>query len=132
NPRVMTAATQPFPIGVEPIGPTCTPADMVPEGFELLCHYDPVDYDLPNGMYIVSTVRAARLAYSPDTRYVYMASSPWPLYLRRFESPRFFDAVSLRGIPGMKIKSELIAFDTQSNKVAWRVPKPYEIRNGSG
>jgi len=85
-----------------------------------------------NGMYIVNTVRAARLAYSPDTQYVYMASSPWPLYLRRYESPRFFSATALRGIPGVMIKSELIAFDTQSNKVVWRVPKSYAIRNGSG
>ena len=132
NPRLFTHPTQPFPVGADMIAPRCLPRDAVPEGFEAKCLYDPIDFDMPNAMYPVMATRAAPLAYSPDTRYVYAAASIWPYWVQRFEDPRFFRGSGGAGVPGKKYSGILAAIDTRTNKIAWRREVPYEIQNGSG
>ncbi len=130
--RVATAPTQPFPVGADQIGPRCVDPDSVPAGFELLCHFDPVDYDLPNTMYPINTTRAARMAYNPQTGHLYATASPaWPFWIRRFEDPKFFSAMGT-AVPGIKTHGLIAAMDTQTNKIVWEHKMPYAIQNGSG
>lgn len=132
NPRLFTHPTQPFPVGADMIAPRCLPPDSVPEGFLAKCLYDPIDFDTPNAMYPVMAARAAPLAYSPETKFVYAAASIWPYWIRRFEDPRFFRASGGPNVPGKKYSGILAAIDTRTNKIAWRREVPYEIHNGSG
>jgi quinohemoprotein ethanol dehydrogenase len=132
NERVKTAATQPFPVGADQLGPNCVKPENIPAGFKALCHYDPVDYDTPNGMYPINTTRAARMAYSPITKHFYVSGSPaWPFWIRRFEDPKFFSAMGT-SVPGIKTSGVIAAIDSTTNKIVWEKPMPYEIQNGSG
>ena len=81
---------------------------------------------------VARTTRAARLAYSPQTKYFYLAASPaWPFWLHRFEDPKFFSA-SGTSVPGIKTTGLIAAIDSRTDKIAWQKPMPYEIQNGSG
>jgi alcohol dehydrogenase (cytochrome c) len=132
NARVKTAPTQPFPVGADQVGPNCVVPENIPAGFKPLCHYDPVDYDTPNAMYPINTTRAARMAYSPQTKHFYLTASPaWPFWIRRFEDPKFFSA-SGTSVPGIKTTGLIAAIDSRTNKIVWQKPMPYEIQNGSG
>jgi alcohol dehydrogenase (cytochrome c) len=129
--RLFTHATQPFPVGADEIGPNCVEKGKVPEGFKLLCHYDPVTFDTPNAMYPVLTARSSPMSYDPQTSYFYVAGSPaWPLWIKRFEDPRFFSSSS--GVPGIKTSGILAAIDSRTDKIVWQKNTPYEMQNGSG
>jgi len=40
-------------VGAEPIGPACTPKELIPTGFKPICYFDPIDYDMPNSMILL-------------------------------------------------------------------------------
>ncbi|HTJ65772.1 MAG TPA: PQQ-binding-like beta-propeller repeat protein [Alphaproteobacteria bacterium] len=131
-PRQMTAPTQPFPVGADRLGPDCVTADKIPAGYKGFCHFQPIDFDTPNAMYPVLTARSSPMAYSPDTKYFYVAGSPaWPLWLHRFEDPRFFVGGN-GGLPGIKTSGIMAAFDSRTNKIVWQKDTPYEMQNGAG
>jgi alcohol dehydrogenase (cytochrome c) len=132
NARLMTAPTQPFPVGADEVGPDCVTQDKIPAGFKGFCHFQPIDYDTPNAMYPVLTARSSPMAYDPQTHEFYVAGSPgWPLWLHRFEDPRFFVGGN-GGVPGIKTSGILAAVDAASDKIAWQKDTPYEMQNGSG
>jgi quinohemoprotein ethanol dehydrogenase len=131
NARLFTHATQPFPVGADEVGPNCIQEGQVPAGFRRLCHFDPIDFDMPNAMYPVLTARSSPMSYDPQTKYFYVAGSPgWPLWVKRFEDPRFF--LSASGQPGMKSSGILAAIDSRTDKIVWQKNTPYEMQNGSG
>jgi quinohemoprotein ethanol dehydrogenase len=129
--RLFTHATQPFPVGADEVGPNCIQEGQVPAGFKRLCHFDIVNYDMPNAIYPVLTARSSPMSFDPQTKYFYVAGSPgWPLWIKRFEDPRFF--LSASGLPGMKSSGILAAIDSRTDKIVWQKNTPYEIQNGSG
>ena len=131
DPRLFTHATQPFPVGADELGPNCVQKEQVPEGFKALCHFDPVNYDTPNAMYPVLTMRSSPMSYDPQTGYFYAAGSPaWPLWIKRYEDPNFF--LSSSQVPGMKTSGILAAIDSKTDKIVWQKNTPYEMQNGSG
>ena len=129
--RLRTSPTQPFPVGADNFGPTCAPEDMIPEGFEAGCHYDIFDYDVPNLMYPILTSRAAPIAYSPQTKNFYITGAIWPMWMKRFEDPKFFAAAP--PVPGIKYKGLLGAMSSKTNKIVWEHEVPFRVQqNGSG
>jgi len=126
-----TAATQPFPVGADMIGPACVDPETVPKGWLTLCVYDPIDHTMPNAMYPLKSLRAAPMAYSPVTKTFYATGADWPSWLLRFEDPQVF--VAGPTAPGMKYKGIVAAMDAQTNKLKWRHFEPYAVHeNGSG
>jgi len=131
DPRVKTAPTQPFPVGADQLGPRCEPKEQIPEGFKPMCEFDPIYADTPNAMYPILTTRSSPMSYSPQTKMFYAAGSPgWPLWIRRFDDPKFFIAVSTGA--GIKTSGILAGIDAQTNKIVWEKKTPYEMQNGSG
>ncbi|HEX4507396.1 MAG TPA: PQQ-binding-like beta-propeller repeat protein [Alphaproteobacteria bacterium] len=131
DPRAFTHATQPYPVGADEVGPNCIQEGQVPAGFKRLCHFDLISVDTPNAMYPVLTARSSPMSYDPQTRYFYVAGSPaWPLWIKRFDDPRFFSSQS--GVPGMKTTGILAAIDSRTDKIVWQKNTPYEMQNGSG
>jgi quinohemoprotein ethanol dehydrogenase len=131
-PRQMTAPTQPFPVGADRLGPDCIDPKNIPAGFKPFCHFQPIDFDTPNAFYPVLTARSSPMAYDPATKYFFVAGSPaWPLWLHRFEDPRFFVGGN-GGLPGIKTSGIMAAFDSRTNKIVWQKDTPYEMQNGSG
>lgn len=129
--RLHTSPTQPFPVGADNIGVSCAPEDMIPEGFEPMCHYDVFDYDTPNLMYPILTTRAAPLAYNPQTKNFYATGAIWPMWMKRFEDPKFFGANP--NVPGIKYKGLVAAMSSETNKLVWEHEVPYRTQqNGSG
>jgi alcohol dehydrogenase (cytochrome c) len=132
NARLMTAPTQPFPVGADEVGPDCVTEDKIPSGFKGFCHFQPIDSDTPNAMYPVLTARSSPMAYDPQTHDFYVAGAPaWPLWLHRFEDPRFFVGGN-GGLPGIKTSGIMAAVDSRTDKIVWQKDTPYEMQNGSG
>ena len=59
-----SAATQPFPVGADGVGPRCVEEDMVPAAFVRLCYFDVID-ERPNLMALVMTARSAPMSFDP-------------------------------------------------------------------
>lgn len=130
NARLKTAATQPFPVGADQIGPNCVQPDMAPEGFKLGCYFDPIDVDPPNLLIPLSTIRSSPMAYSPQTQMFYVTGTVAPLWVRRWEDPYVFSALS--PAPFLKKYGLLNAVDARTNKIVWQKHVPYPVENGSG
>lgn len=126
-----TAATQPFPVGADRVGPDCVDPETIPEGWEAKCVYDPVDHTMPNAMYPVKSLRAAPMAYSPVNKRFFATGAEWPLWFLRFEDPHVFFAGA--NVPGIRFKGLWAAMDSTTNKLVWRHYEDYEVQeNGSG
>jgi alcohol dehydrogenase (cytochrome c) len=131
-PRQMTAPTQPFPVGADRVGPDCIDPKDIPAGYKPFCHFQPIDFDTPNAMYPVLTARSSPMAYDPATKYFFVAGSPaWPLWLHRFEDPRFFVGGN-GGLPGIHTSGIMAAIDSKTDKIVWQKNTEYEMQNGSG
>lgn len=130
NARLFTAPTQPFPVGVEQIGPRCVPVDMVPAGYKAACLYDPIDYDMPNIMYPIVRTRAAPMAVNPETGQVFATAAVAGRWYNRYQEPKFFSASY--SIPGMKSHGLIASLDARTGKKAWEKNTTYRIENGSG
>ncbi|MBD24177.1 MAG: hypothetical protein CMG46_04140 [Candidatus Marinimicrobia bacterium] len=133
NERLKTHPTQPFPVGADQFGPNCVKEGVVPEGFVRLCTYEPVDYDLPNGVYPLMNARSSPMSYDKTTHtFIIAGTQGWPLWIRRFQDPGFFQLISA-AIPGQKLSGGLMAaIDAESNKIVWQNKTPYDMHNGSG
>lgn len=130
NARLKTAPTQPFPVGADQIGPNCVQEDMVPKAFKRGCYFDPIDIDPPNLLIPLSTMRSSPMAYSPQTGMFYTAGTVAPLWVRRWEDPYVFSALS--PAPFLKKHGLLSAVDARTNKIAWQKRVLYPVENGSG
>ena len=128
NARLKTAATQPYPVGIDKVGPNCVEADLIPAGFKAACYWEPVDYDQPNMVYPTST-RFAPMSFSPRTNLIYISGMSGGHWIRRGEDPYFF---TLPSVPGMKSYGILAALDSRTGKIAWEKKTPYPIAFGSG
>ena len=131
DPRLMTAPTQPFSVGADQLGPKCEPKEQIPAGFKPMCEFEPINYDTPNAMYPILTTRSAPMSYDPQTKMFYAVGSPgWPLWIKRYQDPKFFIAVSSGA--GIKTHGVVAAIDAKTNKIVWRKDTPYEIQNSGG
>ncbi len=128
NPRLKTAPTQPYSVGVDKIGPNCVEADLIPAGFKAGCYWDPVDYTDPN-LVVPTTTRFAPMSYSPKTGDLYISGQVGGHWIRRGEDPYFF---SLPSVPGMKSYGLMAAVDGATGKIVWQNKRPYPIAFGSG
>ena len=129
NAKLHTSPTQPYPVGADQIGPACMPAELNPVGYRSLCGFDPVDIDMVNTIYPLIRVRAAPLAYNPDTGLFYATAAIAGRHIRRFEDSRFFAGDN---VAGKKTYGMLAAVDGRTGKIAWQKKMPYRIENGSG
>ena len=127
----MTAATQPYPVGADQIGPNCVQKGAAPTGFQFGCYFDALEPDHPNMLTPVATMRSSPMAYSPDTGYFYVTGSEETVWLRRYENPYVFDG-DVNNLPGMKSHGILAAIDAKTDKIVWEKTSPYRIENGSG
>jgi quinohemoprotein ethanol dehydrogenase len=127
--RLKTAATQPFPIGADRIGPDCVDPSMIPAGFLPTCWFEPLYFDRPNAVYPGIDMRAAPISYDPQTGYFYAAGTNGPWWYRRVENPYVF--LPLR-IPGQQEHGILAAIDSRTDKLVWQKQVPYGLVSGGG
>jgi len=128
DPRLATAPTQPYSVGVDKVGPNCVEPDLIPAGFKPACYWDPVNYDSPN-LVFPTTTRFAPMSYSPRTGLIYITGMSGGHWIRRGEDPYFF---TLPSVPGMKSYGILAAMDARTGKIAWQKKTTYPIAFGSG
>jgi len=128
DPRLATAPTQPYSVGVDKVGPNCVEPDLIPAGFKPACYWDPVNYDSPNLVFPTST-RFAPMSYSPRTGLIYISGMSGGHWIRRGEDPYFF---TLPSVPGMKSYGILAAMDAQTGKIVWQKKTTYPMAFGSG
>jgi alcohol dehydrogenase (cytochrome c) len=128
---LQTSATQPFPVGADKIGPNCVEADLVPEGFETGCYYDPIGPDQPNVFMPHMNMRFAPMAFSPLTGYFYGTACVYPKWIKRPRTPWFFSNTVVR-VAGVKQYGFHVALDSRTNTIAWQHRVPYSDCNGSG
>jgi quinohemoprotein ethanol dehydrogenase len=129
NARLMTAPTQPFPVGADKVGPNCVQEDAIPAGFVAGCFWDPVDYDQPN-IVLPGATRFAPMAFDPLNRVFLVAGGAIAHWAQRQPDPYFFNFGT--SIPGIKQHGLLAAFNADTNKVVWQKEVPYPIQYGSG
>ncbi len=131
-----TAATQPFPVGVESILPDCSYwRDRVPPPFELSCSgFTPPMVDehtiVAPGVPI-PRVRVTPMSFSPQTGYIYAQGRAVVGRARRFEDPWHWrlddNELTLPDPVGI-----LAAVDTQSRRVVWKHEMPASWLGTSG
>ena len=125
-----TWPTQPFPASGDRVGPACAPRELVPEGFEAGCYFDPITTARPNVFMPHMNTRFAPISYSPDTGYFYETACVHPKWVRRAESGWVFIFPSR--VAGVKQYGIIAAIDSRTNKIAWQKQTPYAICAGSG
>lgn len=127
--RQKTAATQPFPVGGERVGPVCMDPSVLPSGFVPGCWFDPVYYDQPNVVLPGITTRSAPISYDPQTGYFYVMGSVSPWWFRRVENPYYF---FWSKIPTAKEYGVFAAIDSRTDKIVWQKRSPWGMCYGSG
>jgi PQQ-dependent dehydrogenase (methanol/ethanol family) len=127
--RVRTAATQPFPVGADRIGPACVDPQTAPNGFELGCWFDPLYSDRPNVLAPVINLRQAPMSYDPVTGYFYVMAQVAPFWARRTADP-FSLAVSRP--PGSSQYGLYATIDSRTEKIIWQKTTPWGLAGGSG
>ena len=131
-----TAATQPFPVGADPLLPDCSAyKDKVPPGFVLGCAYAPYSMpppstDPPNLVAPGLTVRYTPHAYSPQTGFFYGKGTAGLAWRRRSDDPFYFGGTGR--IPGLQRSAVLGAIDSRTNKLAWRKEMPFALFSRGG
>ncbi len=130
-----TAATQPFPVGVESILPDCSFwRDRVPPPFELSCSgFTPPSV---NEQTVVAPgvpiprVRVTPMSFSPQTGYIYAQGQATVGRARRFENPWFVHIASSVTLP--EPVGIIAAVNTRTNRVAWKHEVPTTLLGTSG
>jgi quinohemoprotein ethanol dehydrogenase len=141
EPRMKTAATQPFPIG-DAFVPTCPEPGSVPAGYQSSCIF---------GAYwtepVVMTpgtqggVSWAPITFSPDTRLVYVPgtimNSGHTLRRQDFnETTQRFDnrddGAGYFRPPGQPRAGNLTAIDPATNRIVWQKRMKFPMGTGSG
>lgn len=131
-----TAATQPYPVGVEPLVPDCASwGNDFPSGFVLGCSFipdsrPPPSGNAPNILAPTFSVRVRPLSYSSQTQYFYAQSAATLEWRRRADDPYFLPFGS--HVPGLKNRFVLAAIDSRSGKIAWKKDVSPAIYGRSG
>ena len=129
--RLLTAATQPFPIGGESIIPDCAYwRDRVPPPFELSCSaFTPPSVDQETVVALsapIPMVRVTPMSFSPQTGYIYAQGRGHVGRAKRFADPWISDnrpGGYLRlGLP--ESTGVLAAVDPKTNTIAWKQELP--------
>ena len=131
-----TAATQPFPVGVESILPDCSFwRDRVPPPFELNCSgFTPPSVNqhtvVAPGVPI-PRVRVTPMSFSPQTGYIYAQGRAMVGRARRFEDPWHWhiddNELTLPEAVGI-----IAAVDTQTSQIVWKHEVPAALLGTSG
>ena len=131
-----TAATQPFPVGVESILPECSYwRDRVPPPFELNCSgFTPPmvnEHTIVAPGVPIPRVRVTPMSFSPQTGYIYAQGRAMVGRARRFEDPWhiYLDDNELTLPDPVGI---LAAVDTRSGRVVWKHEMPASWLGTSG
>jgi len=118
-----TAATQPYPVGAEPVLPDCAEwkKQTLPRGFELGCFFTPASVDKPNLIAPVYGMRATPMAFDPQTHLFYVTGNAGLQWFRRADDPDFFGLSFNARVPGLNKLSYgvLAAIDSRTDKIAW-------------
>ena len=131
-----TAATQPFPVGVESILPDCSFwRDRVPPPFELNCSgFTPPsvnEHTVVAPGVPIPRVRVTPMSFNPQTGYIYAQGRAMVGRARRFEDPWHWHTgdsdLTLPEAVGI-----IAAVDTQTTEVVWRHEVPPALLGTSG
>jgi plastocyanin len=120
--RSHTVATQPYPVGAEPVLPDCTEwrKERIPMGFELGCFFAPASLDSPNLLTPAWGMRVVPMAYSPQTRYFYAIGNASLQWFRRSEDPYIF-ILGAGKVPGLpRGHAVMAAIDSRTDKIVWK------------
>jgi outer membrane protein assembly factor BamB/plastocyanin len=129
-----TAATQPYPVGADPVLPDCDywRQQPVAKGFEVGCFFTPASLQRPALLEPVYGMRATPMAFDPQTRFFYATGNAGLQWFRRGENPGFFSLTLSVRVPGLNKLSfgVLAAIDSRTNKIAWK--KEFRVGRPSG
>ena len=141
EPRMKTAATQPFPIG-DSFVPTCPEPGSVPEGMKSTCIFgaywvDPVVM-APGTLGGISW---APMTFSPQTRLIYIPGTiinsaftlrrqEWDDQAQRFKP--LDEGVGFFRPTGVPRAGTLTAMDPTTNKIVWQKRMKFPLGTGSG
>ncbi len=128
--QLHTAATQPFPVGGQQIGPNCTEPGLMPDGFAPGCYFDPLRPGMPNLAVPFMTMRFSPMAYSPDTRFFYATACVAPWWVRR-PANGWLHGQNVH-VPGQRWSGIVAAVDSGTNKIVWQKRVPAPMCGGSG
>jgi alcohol dehydrogenase (cytochrome c) len=120
--RNHTVATQPYPVGAEPVLPDCTEwrKQPMPSGFELGCFFAPASLDQPNLLTPAWGMRVVPMAFSPQTGYFYAIGNSSLQWFRRAEDPYIF-ILGAGKVPGLpQGHAVMAAIDSRTNTIAWK------------
>jgi alcohol dehydrogenase (cytochrome c) len=123
DPRLFTAATQPYPVGADQVVPNCVEPNLMPSGYVADCYFSPVHMDRPNVMVPFAGIRQAPVSYNPQTGFFYVAASVHPWWMTRYGWTR---------PPGSKQYGLLTALDGKTAKIVWQKRMPYGMGWGGG
>ncbi len=119
-----TAATQPYPVGAEPVLPDCDfwKQQALPHGFELGCFFTPASVEKPGLLVPVYGMRAVPMAFDPQTQLFYATGNAGLQWFRRAENPGFFSLNITGRVPGLSKLSfgVLAAIDAHTDRIAWK------------
>jgi quinohemoprotein ethanol dehydrogenase len=127
--RLLTAPTQPFPVGTAELGPPCANAETAPEYFTFGCYFDPIDSDGPSVIVPLGTMRMAPMSYDPDTGYFYAMGGIHPFWYRRMADPF---AVKVSHPPGSTQYGIYAAIDGRTGRIVWQRRSSWDLEIGSG
>jgi quinohemoprotein ethanol dehydrogenase len=120
--RTHTVATQPYPVGAEPVLPDCNEwkKQPIPAGFVLGCFFAPASLDTPNLLTPSWGMRVVPMSYSPQTGYFYAIGNSSLQWFRRAEDPYIF-ILGAGKVPGLpQGHAVMAAIDSKTNKIAWK------------
>jgi alcohol dehydrogenase (cytochrome c) len=120
--RNHTAATQPYPVGAEPVLPDCDQwkKETIPSGWILGCFFAPPSLEMPNLITPSWGMRVVPMSFSPQTRYLYAIGNSSLQWFRRAEDPYIF-ILGAGKVPGMpQGRAMMAAIDSSTGKIAWR------------
>ena len=141
EPRMKTAATQPFPVG-DSFVPTCPEPGSIPEGMKSGCIFstywtEPVVMS-PGTLGGISW---APMTFSPDTHLIYIPgtiiNSGYTLRRQEWDEPtqRFKpldEGVGFFRPTGVPRSGTLTAMDPTTNKIVWQKRMKFPLGTGSG
>jgi PQQ-dependent dehydrogenase (methanol/ethanol family) len=127
--RLRTAATQPFPVGADHFGRSCTDPATMPKGFTPGCYFDPIYYDRTDIASPLINVRQAPMSYDPKTGYFYVMGMQTSWWYRRLQNPY---ALSVGHPPGAEEYGIYGAIDSRTGKIVWQRRSPWGMAGGSG
>jgi quinohemoprotein ethanol dehydrogenase len=129
-----TAATQPYPVGAQPVLPDCDywKTQTLPQGFKLGCFFTPASFEVPNLLAPVYGMRSTPMAYDPQTRYFYATGDAALQWFWRAKDPDYFSGSFTGRVPGLsKFRyGVLAAIDSRTDTIAWQ--KKFHASRPSG